>query len=367
MRESMCGLRRAIRLGFGVGLLMVGAAQAASFDCAKAQSTIEKMICADAELSKLDESLAAAYVAALKASGDTAHIRQRQKQWLKERNACDDAACVKNSIENRIKAEPKGTPVKVSYIVKSDKDWVICGAYTKALNTLPVDADFPYCSITDLKVTGVSLPKWEVMNVEDNLPLLHQMELVAWHAYRSGEIGVSGRYAPPQEFKTWDSYRRYRVQQQEQMLRLRKVRMPLVATGPTETLLAYDGDIHACKKSADWDIYTKSYRDGEATSPMKRLVDQKTGQLIGDPNWDIATWGEVILHQQIPYLVLPNGIPGNTPELIIKRFENSTETRPENLSTGKSGYLIHELCRIVRTVPLTSPLSTRSSTQSISR
>jgi uncharacterized protein len=48
------------------GLVLQGAAQAASFDCAKAQSKVEKIICADAELSKLDEDLATAYWLAIR-------------------------------------------------------------------------------------------------------------------------------------------------------------------------------------------------------------------------------------------------------------------------------------------------------------
>ena len=36
-------------------------AEAASFDCAKARTAVEKMICADAELSKLDDEMAAVH------------------------------------------------------------------------------------------------------------------------------------------------------------------------------------------------------------------------------------------------------------------------------------------------------------------
>ncbi|NMM25735.1 MAG: DUF1311 domain-containing protein [Glaciimonas sp.] len=83
--------------------------QAAGFDCATAQTKVEKLICADAELSKLDEYLASAYSAALKVDGNAAYVRQEQKQWVKERNACVDASCVKNAYQNRLWAMAQST------------------------------------------------------------------------------------------------------------------------------------------------------------------------------------------------------------------------------------------------------------------
>lgn len=70
-------------------------AHAASFDCEKASTKIEKLICENAELSRLDEEMNAAYKAALKDSKHAGAIKQLQKEWVKERNACSDAACVK--------------------------------------------------------------------------------------------------------------------------------------------------------------------------------------------------------------------------------------------------------------------------------
>lgn len=70
--------------------------QAASFDCAKAQTQVERLICEDAELSMLDERLAEEYAAASKIDGKTGMIRQQQQKWLKVRNSCTNALCVKN-------------------------------------------------------------------------------------------------------------------------------------------------------------------------------------------------------------------------------------------------------------------------------
>src|SRR5215831_576944 len=71
---------------------------AASFDCAKASTAIEKMICADARLSALDDNLARSYSAALERSSqdERARLRREQAAWLKYRDACEpaDRSCV---------------------------------------------------------------------------------------------------------------------------------------------------------------------------------------------------------------------------------------------------------------------------------
>ncbi len=108
-------------------------AHAASFDCGKAESEVEKMICSDDELSRLDKSLHTAYLEALKQTDIKKQIIKSQRQWLKnERDACEHAECVKNAYETRIKelglsrygiamlrppirsASPSKTPPKVS-------------------------------------------------------------------------------------------------------------------------------------------------------------------------------------------------------------------------------------------------------------
>ncbi len=86
-----CG-QRAARAIAVVALACVPAfmpAYAASFDCAKAATRIEKSICADPSLGKLDADIAAAYVAA--GTDLDAAMRQRllrsQRDWLAHRQA----------------------------------------------------------------------------------------------------------------------------------------------------------------------------------------------------------------------------------------------------------------------------------------
>lgn len=77
-------------------------AQAASFDCGKASTKSEKIICGDDELSKLDETLSNLYRQVIERNIDRQEIVKEQKAWLKdERNVCQDASCMKRAYEAR--------------------------------------------------------------------------------------------------------------------------------------------------------------------------------------------------------------------------------------------------------------------------
>lgn len=82
--------------------LVVALAHAASFDCAKAQSKVEHMICDNPELSKLDEELVASYKAALQDQSKAKTIKGAQRQWLQERDGCAKTGCVENLYRKRI-------------------------------------------------------------------------------------------------------------------------------------------------------------------------------------------------------------------------------------------------------------------------
>lgn len=78
--------------------------QAASFDCGKAASKIERLICGDDELSKLDETLSKTYRQALARSGDDKpQVIEEQRSWLKiGRAICENGACLKEQYLKRI-------------------------------------------------------------------------------------------------------------------------------------------------------------------------------------------------------------------------------------------------------------------------
>jgi uncharacterized protein len=84
-------------------LALVLPLQAASFDCVKAASKIEKIICGNDELSRLDEDLNKIYKQALERSDDKQKETKEQRRWLKEaRNTCQDIGCLKTAYQERI-------------------------------------------------------------------------------------------------------------------------------------------------------------------------------------------------------------------------------------------------------------------------
>lgn len=75
----------------------------ASFDCNKASSRIEKLICSSPQTADADARLASAYSAAREKSNDPSALKADQRNWLvNERNVCSDAACLQSVTEARI-------------------------------------------------------------------------------------------------------------------------------------------------------------------------------------------------------------------------------------------------------------------------
>ncbi len=100
-----------------------GVAAAASFDCKKAKSKVDKLICATPELSKADDELGGLYQEALAAletffkkaaAAEQKALRTSQGFWLRRvRNGCADAACMlaayqQRNAELRAAARPSG-------------------------------------------------------------------------------------------------------------------------------------------------------------------------------------------------------------------------------------------------------------------
>ncbi len=77
-------------------------ANAASFDCAKAGSTAEKLICKIKQLSDLDDQLSAQYKTAMSTTSNKEAIKAEQLRWLKERNAQKDETSLRYVYEGRI-------------------------------------------------------------------------------------------------------------------------------------------------------------------------------------------------------------------------------------------------------------------------
>ncbi len=84
-------------------LLATSAVTAASFDCDKASTKGERIVCADTALSDLDEQLASIYRQALGlAQAGASEPKSSQRTWLKRRNACADSSCIATACRERI-------------------------------------------------------------------------------------------------------------------------------------------------------------------------------------------------------------------------------------------------------------------------
>jgi uncharacterized protein YecT (DUF1311 family) len=101
-----------------------------SFDCrSRVMSEVEKRICTDATLSRLDLELNDAYAADVFESFDALGVVRRQASWLRERDRCATNACVRTAYQLRLavladesaendrrmpREEPRYLPVHVS-------------------------------------------------------------------------------------------------------------------------------------------------------------------------------------------------------------------------------------------------------------
>jgi hypothetical protein len=66
-----------------------------SFNCSKARSATEKMICSDAELARLDHELGQVYARAKRATTDRAAFqREQDRQWRMREALCRDRVCM---------------------------------------------------------------------------------------------------------------------------------------------------------------------------------------------------------------------------------------------------------------------------------
>ena len=101
-----------------------GAAQgrSPSFDCSKARSIPEKMICSDAELAQLDRELGRVYARAKNsASNSAAFRRQNNDEWRRRESTCRDRECLlrwyaqrRNQLTNDINEAARQTPPMAS-------------------------------------------------------------------------------------------------------------------------------------------------------------------------------------------------------------------------------------------------------------
>jgi uncharacterized protein len=86
---------------------LTSSVRAASFDCDKAGTAIEKQICADGYLNALDELLGTNYkkmMASNIGSGVPDQLKTTQRARLVSRNRCQERQCLVNAYRVRVEA-----------------------------------------------------------------------------------------------------------------------------------------------------------------------------------------------------------------------------------------------------------------------
>jgi uncharacterized protein len=117
-------------------VLAPGTTDGASFDCSRARTQVEKMVCADAVLSGLDEQLAQAYAAVLRKGGSSDRLKAEQRDWLKnKRDKCRDAQCLKSAYESRLTQLAGG----------GEAEW-------KTFRDIPLGIEFSYPGNRNVKI-----------------------------------------------------------------------------------------------------------------------------------------------------------------------------------------------------------------------
>ena len=111
-------------MGWRIAIILLGAvcmfsstASAAGFDCAKAGTAVEKLICSDSALSKADEELSDIYKRALGSSANAAEFKKEQINWIRtERDPCRNRECLAAAYKKRIEALSGPDPVEEYYL-----------------------------------------------------------------------------------------------------------------------------------------------------------------------------------------------------------------------------------------------------------
>lgn len=158
-------------------LLTSATARSASFDCKKAKTKVEHLICESPEISKLDEEMTRRYKLALRNQAESVAVNQDQKEWILRRNSCVDDLCVRRAYLGRILSLLDRAPTPEEefelrrYEIRAfGKGQAICEELLKRMNDkLRLAPDGPICVYDVLKTfPGVRFPEWKEIDLRAN-------------------------------------------------------------------------------------------------------------------------------------------------------------------------------------------------------
>jgi uncharacterized protein YecT (DUF1311 family) len=89
--------------GLAGGAAAQEGAPRASFECKKAVTRIERAVCGNADLARMDGEMGFAYARLLRHAppGERPAIQQAQRAWLKRRDGCGDMPCLSEAYATR--------------------------------------------------------------------------------------------------------------------------------------------------------------------------------------------------------------------------------------------------------------------------
>lgn len=165
----------------GVLLLYGDRAEAAGFDCKKAATPVERLICEDPILNSLDAQVEGAYRGALDRSNHPARVKEMQQAWLKRRDACADAKCMSAAYSRQIAI--------LSGI--SDEPRVCSGSTTPEIDACAAEYSGRAESELD-RYVAAARRRLEDGESEDSKMALQEFDAAqaAWMAYREAECGA---------------------------------------------------------------------------------------------------------------------------------------------------------------------------------
>ncbi|HUX65823.1 MAG TPA: lysozyme inhibitor LprI family protein [archaeon] len=183
-------IKRSMQLAvLGIGLLALALpVQAASFDCGKAASKVEQMICGDAKLSKLDDEMGNDYQKALSKANEEQKksLLTEQKLWLKKiRNICTSETCLKDAYSSRLAALATflapATPAQGgvwTYRDGAGRNELLCHALLKRLNRYDRNESLNRgCSWNAIaSYPEFSEPPWEELDAKKYEDLIAKLE-----------------------------------------------------------------------------------------------------------------------------------------------------------------------------------------------
>ncbi|MFM7331914.1 MAG: lysozyme inhibitor LprI family protein [Brachymonas sp.] len=97
----------AIRFFMGIAVFLAAQAHATPIDCNKASTRVERQICSNDLILRLDRAVDRNYQGSLGSSIDSQakqHLVRTQRDWLKKRNACRDTTCIEEIYRARVDA-----------------------------------------------------------------------------------------------------------------------------------------------------------------------------------------------------------------------------------------------------------------------